>query len=132
MDTSSNGDTFEVLKNRVVQLKSFTSQLQKTQQEMRDGGMASSLEKTLLNEGFIVKQMPMNGNKLFRVFSDTLYFTQSRFKEIKYSLNTYVQEHDRQVSKLLSSFYSGDCVIENYISQLMMGSCDFEITLVLL
>jgi hypothetical protein len=125
-------EKFELLKTRIVQLKSFTVQLTNNQKQLSLDHEESELQKIMEQEGFFVKHLPMNGNRLFRVFSDTLYFTPSRYKEIKYALSTFVQKHDRQVSKLLSAFYSGECEIENYISQLMMGSCDFEITLVLL
>lgn len=76
--------------------------------------------------------MPSDANRLFRVFADAVYFTQSRFKQVKFSLCSFVQKHDGQVSRLLAAVCADDFGTEDYISQLMKGPCDFEVTLVLL
>lgn len=123
---------FEDLQDRIVRLKDFTRQLTEIQQFIKHSHSDSAFAKELKKQGLLVKHMPMNGNRLFRVFADTLYYTQSRFKEIRRELNSFVQKYEKQVSQLLGFFYPGENLIENYISQMMIGSIDFEITLVLL
>ena len=131
MELTISSERFDFIKKRIVKLKYFTEQLQKYDKDSQLKGNKDILEK-ITAAGMYIRHMPEKTNKIFRLFSDTLYFTQSRFKEIKYSLCTFVQKHDRQISKLLSFFYSENYEVEDYIAQLMKGSWDFEITLVLL
>ena len=97
--------------------------------------MKGRLKEIAHSQDLLVKSIPLNGKWLLRVFSDTLYYTQTRYNEIRFSLTAFLQNNYKQFLKFLSSFDSSDSsegAIENYISQLMVGNCDFEITLVLL
>jgi hypothetical protein len=132
MEQYSQEELWKVLNSRVVALKEFTAQLQEYQYKSRRREMKEKLKKLTQPQGLLIKSIILNGNWLFRVFSDTLYYTQSRYKEIKFSLNSFVQNNHKQLSKFLSSFDTSEWALENYISQLMVGNWDFEVTLALL
>ena len=131
MELTISSERFDFIKKRIVKLKSFTKQLQQIDAKSTISNCKDIFDK-IDSIGVYIRQMPEKTNKIFRLFSDTLYFTQSRFKDIKYSLCTFVQKYDRQISKLLNYFYPENYEVEDYIAQLMKGSWDFEITLVLL
>lgn len=76
--------------------------------------------------------MPDDSNHLFKIFSECLFDTETRSKEVKFSLTNYIQNHEAEISQLLKKYYPENFGIEAYISNLMVGSYDFEITLSLL
>lgn len=122
MELAIPSERFDFIKKRTVKLKRITEQLQNIRAEARSSSQGLVFDK-IRAAGICVRKMPeAKANKIFRLFSDTLYFTESRFKEIKYSLCTFVQKHDRQISKLLNHFYPESYEVEDYIAQLMKGS----------
>ena len=121
MELTISSERFDFIKKRIVMLKCFTEQLHKIDADS-NLNVSNEIMNKITAAGIYIRQIPEKANKIFRLFSDTLYFTQSRFKEIKYSLCTFVQKHDRLISKLLSFFYTENYEVEDYIAQLMKGT----------
>ena len=132
MDDPKQEQVFETLKSCIVELKSFTEWLRSTKSEITASGSTPELKQFVDEQGLHIKHLPMSDNTLFRVFSDTLLYKQTRCKEVKFALNAFVQNNHKRLTHLLECFDQSEWALENYISQLMMGVSDFEITLALL
>lgn len=114
MDLNSNSHRY----NHIVDLKKFTKQVEANQNLLKQRGNEFELQQQLDNQGLYVKLMPNDSNMLFRAFSDALYFSQSRFKEVKSALCKFIHKHPNQMSKLLEYFYEEEQELGDYISNL--------------
>lgn len=132
MDQKSTSKRFGLIKQNIVSFKEFIKQLDSYQDTFSTRGNEFELNELLDEQGMYVKQMPIDPNMLFRAFSDSLFFSQSKFKEIKTGLCKYIRKNASQMNKLLDSFFDGDMEASDYITSIKRHSYDFEIELVLL
>jgi hypothetical protein len=86
MDQTSTSQRFGLIKQRIVDLKQFTSQLNQTHDSLTKNGGEFEIQQLLDDQELYVKQVPSDSNMVFRAFSDSLYFSQSRFQEVKMQL----------------------------------------------
>jgi len=132
MDQEQYEIVFDSLEETVRSLKCLINQLTISNQLSPESSPSPELMKNLEIEGIRCLKMPNDDNHIFKIFSESLFGTDSNFKKVKFSLTNYIPKHEAEISQLLSNFYPKDFGIENYISNLMVGTYDFEITLSLL
>lgn len=116
MDLNSTSQKFGLIKQRIVNLKKFTAQLDNTHHLLNQIGNEFELQQQLDNHGLYVKQVPNDPNMLFRAFSDCLTFSQSCFKQIKSSFYKFIGQHANQMAKLLDTFYNDEMELADYMS----------------
>ena len=132
MDMGKTDIIFESLTKRIQTFKILSKTLEKWKYLLPESWPPLTLVKNLEIQGITILNLQNDSNKLFKLFSFSLYSTDIYYNKIKFSLINLIQRHAVQISQILENFLKETKGIENYIIEINNGSFDFEITFILL
>lgn len=98
-------------------IHNIRKQLKRQRYGMRDKGNLS-LRMALDKSDYYLKLIPKDKNNIFRVFSDSLYFTQSNYKQIKTEFYDFIQRNTNIFKNLLKFIGSKFESAEEYLEEL--------------
>ena len=97
--------SFQLLKQKIAELQNLLLNAMMKNSEISDD-RDFIIQEQLDSLDYYIKWMPKDKYVLFRWFSDALYFSQSRFMEVKASLSRFIQRNSLQIDKLLKEMES--------------------------
>lgn len=96
----SDFKNFPVLKEKISELENLLANAMMKNSEMSEDN-DNMIRNQLDDKGYYIKEMPKDCYVLFRCFSDALYFSQSRYMEVKASLASFIQRNSNLIDKFL-------------------------------
>lgn len=122
----------ETLVKRITMLKALSSHLLVPADTSQKPWNSASLADLLTQKGIAFACRNITSLDLFTYFSSVLYFTEKKSQKVKFSLTSFVSSNQEDMAKIFEALDPEGEKVENYISNIMNGNSDFEVTLILL
>lgn len=119
---------YQYLKQYIHNIKKL---LKRQKQRVKDKDKLS-LRMALDKSDYYLKSIAKDKNNIFRVFADSLYFSQSNYKDVKNALFDFVQKNANIFKNLLKFIGSEFESAEEYLEEINRGCKEPEITLTML
>lgn len=119
---------YQYLKQYIHNIKKL---LKRQRQNIKDKDKPS-LRMELDRSDYYIRLIAKDKNNIFRVFADSLYFSQSNYKEVKGELFGFIRKNSNTFKNLLNFVKSDFESSEEYLEEINRSSDEPEITLTIL
>jgi hypothetical protein len=119
---------YQFLKQYIHNIKKLLKRQRQRAKDMDDLSLRMALDKS----DYYLKHIAKDKNNIFRVFSDSLNFSQSNYKQVKSELYEFIQKNTNTFKNLLKFIGSRFESAEEYLDDLSKGLKEPEIALTML